>query len=127
MDLSNDLIVPYSEQIIWFMGEWVDTRGYVDLKKQSGTDRDAKELRVRYIVVEANTSYNVLIDRPCLNSLGAIVLTSHLAMKFPSDRGTICTIQADQKIARECYMEGLKFEPFIPHRKIRRLEVPMMT
>ena len=58
---------------------------------------------MRYLLVEANTSYNVLLGRPCLNAFGAIVSTPHLAMKFPADKGGICTVHADQQIVRECY------------------------
>ena len=32
MNLSEDLIVPYNEQIVGFSGERVDTRGYLDLR-----------------------------------------------------------------------------------------------
>ncbi|XP_052724059.1 uncharacterized protein LOC128193907 [Vigna angularis] len=32
MDISEDLIAPYNEQIVGFSGERVDTRGYVDLR-----------------------------------------------------------------------------------------------
>ncbi|XP_017420171.1 uncharacterized protein LOC108330176 [Vigna angularis] len=95
MDISEDLIVPYNEQIVGFAGERVDTRGYVDLRTRLGTGRHSEEKRVRYLLVEANTSYNVLLGRPCLNAFGAIVSTPHLSMKYPSDRGTICTVRAD--------------------------------
>lgn len=33
-------------------------------------------------------------------------------MKFPSAKGTICTIRADQKTARQCYVVGLKVTPY---------------
>ncbi|XP_014500142.1 uncharacterized protein LOC106761138 [Vigna radiata var. radiata] len=95
MDISDDLIVPYDEQLVGFAGERVDTKGYLDLWTRLGTGREGEEKRVRYLLVDANTSYNVLLGRPCLNSFGAIVSTPHLAMKYPTSRGTICTICAD--------------------------------
>ncbi|KOM37625.1 hypothetical protein LR48_Vigan03g100700 [Vigna angularis] len=103
MDISEDLIVPYNGQIVGFAGERVDTRGYVELRTRLGTGRSSEEKRVRYLLVEANTSYNVLLGRPCLNAFGAIVSTPHLTMKYPSEKGTICTVRADKKTARECY------------------------
>ncbi|XP_017423577.1 uncharacterized protein LOC108332784 [Vigna angularis] len=75
MDISEDLIVPYNKQIVGFAGETVDTRGYVDLRTRLGIGRSSEEKRVRYLLVEANTSYNVLLGRPCLNAFGAIVST----------------------------------------------------
>lgn len=66
MDLSEDLVVPYNEQIVGFARERVDTRGCVDLRTSFGTDKGAKEIRIRYLLVEANTPYNVLIGKPCV-------------------------------------------------------------
>ncbi|XP_027922774.1 uncharacterized protein LOC114180671 [Vigna unguiculata] len=125
MNLSKDLIVPYNEQIVGFSGERVDTRGYLDLRTRIGSRRDGREVRVRFLLVEANTSYNVLLGRPCLNAFGAIVSTLHLAMKFPSDKGTICTVHADQQIARQCYAAGLKIAPYSRPRKQQCSEVAM--
>ncbi|XP_022638464.1 uncharacterized protein LOC111241956 [Vigna radiata var. radiata] len=108
MELTEDAITPFHEQIVGFAGERVDTRGYLDLRTRLGTGDKAKELRVRFLLVEANNSYNTLIGRPCLNAFGAILSTPHLAMKFPSESGVICTVRADQKTARQCYTASLK-------------------
>lgn len=113
MDLSKDLIVSYNEKIIGFAGERVDARGYVDLRTSLGADRGAKEMRVKFLLVKANTSYNVLLRRPCLNAFRAIVSTPHLTLKYPTDRGAIC------------YATGLKFEHLIRRCKVRRSKVAM--
>ena len=63
------------------------------------------------MVINANTSYNILLGRLSLNKLGAIVSTPHLAMKFLSLSGDILTIHVDQKVARECYAKSLRVEP----------------
>jgi len=125
MNLSEDLIVPYNENIVGFSGERVDMRGYLDLRTRIGSRRDGREVRVRFILVEANTSYNVLLGRPCLNVFGAIVSTLHLEMKFPLDKGTICTVHADQQIARQCYAAGLKIASYSRPKKKHRSEVAM--
>lgn len=54
-----------------FAGERVDTRGYVDLCTRLGVGRESEEKRVRYLVVEANTPYNILLGWPCLNAFEA--------------------------------------------------------
>jgi len=123
MNLSEDLIVPYNEQIVDFSGKRVDTRGYLDLRTRIGSRKNDREVRVRYILVEANISYNVLLGRYCLNAFGTIVSTIHLAMKFPSDKGTICTVYADQQIARQCYAARLKIVSYNRSRKQHRSEV----
>jgi len=117
MNISEDLIVPYNEQIVSFSGEWVDTQGYLDLCTRIDSRRDGREVRVQYLLVEAHISHNVLIRRSCVNAFGAIISTLHLIMKFPSDRGTICRIHIDQQIARECYAIELKVVPYTRPRK----------
>jgi len=76
-------------------------------------------------LIEANTSYNVLLGRPCLNAFGAILFTLHLAMKFPSNKGTIYTVHADQQIARQCYAIELKIVLYSHSRKQHWSEVVM--
>lgn len=61
MDISDNMIMPFHEQILGFAGERVDRRGYVDLKMSLGTEKNVKEIKVRLLLVEANTSYNVLL------------------------------------------------------------------
>jgi len=126
MGISEDDIVQYDEQIIGFAGQRVNTRGYIDLdtKFREG-NRDCRIIKIRYLLVDVETSYNILIGRSSLNKLGAIVLTPHLAMKFPTDnlsRGReVVTLHADQKTARECYATSLKILP--PLTPTRRTEV----
>ena len=66
---------------------------------------------IRYLLVNANTSYNILLERSSINRLKAIMSTPHLVMKFPSMADDIVIVHVDQKIARECYVSSLKVEP----------------
>ena len=105
-------IQPYNEQIVRFSGERVDTKGYIDLYTTFGEEDSLhKTINVRYLLVNAQTSYNILLGRPSINRLKAIVSTPHLAMKFPFANNDIATIHVDQKTARECYVASLKSEP----------------
>lgn len=61
MELSEDIISPFNEQIVGFTSERVDTRGYLDLRTRLGMDGETKELRVRFLLVEGNTFYNALL------------------------------------------------------------------
>ena len=111
MRIPETKVQPYDEQIFGFLGERVDTKGYIDLFTTFGDDSLSKTINVRYLLVNANTSYNILLERPSINRLKAIVFTPHLAMKFPSVIGDIATVHVDQKTARECYVASLKVEP----------------
>jgi len=104
-------LTPHNQPIYGFSGERVPTKGYIDLHTTFGEGRQTKTIPIRYLVVEAHTSYNILLGRPSINALGAIVSTPHLAMKFPSPQGDIIMVHGDQRVARECYMASLK----LPH------------
>ncbi|XP_020203897.1 uncharacterized protein LOC109789378 [Cajanus cajan] len=101
-------LIPYNEPLVGFSGERVQTKGYIKLSTRFCSDGpEVKDIPIKYVVVHANTSYNILLGRPSLNRLGAIVSTPHLAMKFPSESGRIITVHVDQKVARECYFASL--------------------
>jgi len=63
---------------------------------------------VRYILVEAKSSYNVIIDRRTLNKLKAAISTPHMAKKFLIEDSAIIIVKADPKKARQCYIQILK-------------------
>ncbi|XP_027922819.1 uncharacterized protein LOC114180718 [Vigna unguiculata] len=100
-------MVPYDEPIYDFSGEKVSTRGYIDLHTVFCDGTQTKIIPIRFLVVDALTSFNVLLGRPSLNILGVVVSRPHLAMKFPSPFGDNLTIHGDQRLTRECYMASL--------------------
>ncbi|RDX69710.1 hypothetical protein CR513_51144, partial [Mucuna pruriens] len=67
-----------------FSSECIDTRAYVDRLTTFGEDKSIWTISIRYLVVTIGTSYNILISRPTLDTLGTIVSMPHLVMKFPS-------------------------------------------
>ena len=57
-------IQPYDDQIVNFSGERVDTWGYIDLYTTLGEDKHLRQtIKIRYLIVDANTSYNILFGR----------------------------------------------------------------
>ncbi|RDX82181.1 hypothetical protein CR513_37062, partial [Mucuna pruriens] len=69
-------------------------RGYVDLLTTLDDKKDTNTIFIQYLVMNMETSYNILIGRPTLNALKAIVSTPHLVMKFSSSTQQIVTIWA---------------------------------
>ena len=57
-------------------------RGILIFQQHLGEEMQQKKIKIRYLVVDACTSYNALLGRFSLNKLGAIMSTPHLAMKF---------------------------------------------
>ena len=60
-----------------------------------------------FLVVHAPSAYNVILGRPRLNALRAVVSTYHLLLKF-STRVEVEEIQRDQLMARQCYLVAIK-------------------
>jgi len=61
-----------------------------------------------YLVVNAVSTYNLLLGRPSLNRLGAVASTRHMKMKLPSLKGGVIIIKFGQKAVRKCYENSLK-------------------
>jgi len=122
LQLPDNAMIPYDEPIYGFSGEQVSTRGYIDLHTIFRDGTQTKTIPIRFFIVDAPTSYNILLGRPSLNTLGTIVSTSHLAMNFPAPSGDILTIHYDQRLARKCYMASLR--PQLPIQQTNHIERP---
>jgi len=109
--ISKVEIQQYSEPIMGFSGERVNTKGYIDLFTKFGAGRTTRTVKIRYLIVDAHTSYNIFLGRPSLNMLGAVISTYHLAIKFLSISGDIVTVHVDQPTARKCYADSLRERP----------------
>jgi len=112
LDVPESAIQAYSKPLLSFAGQKVLSRGFIDLLTTFGIGQSYRTLTVRYILVDADTTYNVLIGRRTLNQLGAIVSTPHMAMKYPASNGMIIKVKADPKETRQCYMQSLKVTPY---------------
>jgi len=86
----------------------VEIREYVELRTSFSDNIGTKTITIRYIVVNAFSAYNLLLGRPFLNRLGAIVSTVHMEMKLPSLEGEVIIIKCDQKTTQKCYESSLK-------------------
>ncbi|RDX91032.1 hypothetical protein CR513_27047, partial [Mucuna pruriens] len=72
-----------SRTIYGFAREWVPIKGVIELETIFGENSGAKSIPVLCTVVDAEASYNIIMGRPTLNRLGAVVSTLHLCMKLP--------------------------------------------
>ena len=114
-------MIAYDEPIYDFSGEKVSTRGYIGLHTAFCDGTQTKTIPIRFLVVHAPTSYNVLPGRPSLNTLGVVVSMPHLAMKFPSPPGDILTNHGDKRLACKCYRASLRAQlPILQTNNIER-------
>lgn len=59
------------------------------------------------MVVEASSSYNMLMGRSDLNALLAAVSYPHLCIMYPLLKGRVGVVKGDQALARKCYTESV--------------------
>ena len=62
---------------------------------------------VRFLIVDAPSTYNLLVGRPFLNAVRAVPSTYHMIIKFPTMNG-VGMVLGDHHIARECYLTSMK-------------------
>ena len=61
----------------------------------------------RFLVVDAPSTYNMLLGRPSLNAIKAIPSAYHMMIKFPTV-SEVGMVRGDQRVARECYSASMK-------------------
>ena len=108
LQIPTDQLRPFDGVLVGFLGDQVEVKGYVDLRTTFRDKEDAKTIFIHYIVVNAPSSYNLLLGRSSINKLGAVVSTVHLKMKLPTDDGKVLTLSVNQEVAHKCYEDSLR-------------------
>ncbi|XP_057443900.1 uncharacterized protein LOC130736063 [Lotus japonicus] len=107
LGLNEADLTPYAGTLVGFAGEQVCVRGVFDLDPTFGERENARTLRVKYLILETEGSYNMIIGRNTLNRMCAVISTTHLAVKYPLPNGRVGRVVVDQKTARECYCNAV--------------------
>jgi len=55
-------MVSYDYHVVGFAGERVGTKGYIELYTTFGKGKNSKTFKIRYLVIDANTSYKSSLD-----------------------------------------------------------------
>ncbi|XP_012849598.1 PREDICTED: uncharacterized protein LOC105969391 [Erythranthe guttata] len=69
--------------LIGFAGEVIQPMGEVIMSVSLGTEPLRATRTVRLLIVDAPSTYNMIMGRPSMNSFEAVVSTFHMKMKFP--------------------------------------------
>ncbi|RWV95330.1 hypothetical protein BHE74_00031461 [Ensete ventricosum] len=80
-------LIPMTSTLIGFTGDAITPVGIVTLPVTFSDEPRTKTLMVHFMVVDLPSTYNVIIGRPTLNKLRAVVSTYHRSMKFPTNAG----------------------------------------
>jgi hypothetical protein len=63
LEIPRSMIGAYHSNLVGFSGELVSVRGYVELETTFSFGESTKKVTVRYLLVNAASSYNVIIGR----------------------------------------------------------------
>jgi len=108
LQLSLDLLRSYTGCLYGFADIPVEVRGYLELRTTFTDGTASRTESIRYLVVNADSAYDILLGRPTLNRLRAVPSTRHMKMKLPDLSGKVIVIKSDQEEARKCCESSLK-------------------
>ncbi|KAL0404551.1 UNVERIFIED_CONTAM: hypothetical protein Sradi_2095900 [Sesamum radiatum] len=107
MGMRREELMPRETILMGFEGSTIRALGEIILPVSLGEEPRIKTIMVRFLVVDTSyPSYNIILGRPALNAIGAVISTSCLKMKFPTEYeiGEVC---GNQRSARECRCHAL--------------------
>ncbi|XP_052170472.1 uncharacterized protein LOC127786825 [Diospyros lotus] len=108
MCMSPDRLKRVSSPLYSFTGEAVPVAGSVQLPVTLGVDPQTVTRQANFMVVKApSAAYNMILGRPLLNDMRAVVSSCYLLMKFPTLSG-VGQVRGDQRKARSCYVSSTK-------------------
>ncbi|GKV05528.1 hypothetical protein SLEP1_g17529 [Rubroshorea leprosula] len=106
LGLDPALLQKYDGPIYGFNNQPITVEGVLTLHVAFGSGRTYVTPSVRFLVVKMASSFNIVIGRPTLTEIRAVISQSHLCMKFPTPMG-IATLRGNQEVARHCYITSV--------------------
>ena len=80
LDLAE--LLPFKGSLVGFSREHVQVLGHLAFPTTFGSTDNARTVRVRYLIINAASPYNIIVGRPSLNALEASLSTLYLTMIF---------------------------------------------
>ncbi len=69
LQLSPDQLRPYTGCLYDFVGDQVEVRGHIELRTTFTDGTASRTANIRYLIVNAPSTYNILLERPALNRI----------------------------------------------------------
>lgn len=110
MNMDTSGFLPSKGTLSGFSGEQVHVLGHVPIMTIFGSGRNSKSIKLKYLIMNTLSPYNIIIGRPTFNALGEVLSTLYLTMKFPLEGRHVGTIKRDQGLVRKCCKDNLKLK-----------------
>ncbi|XP_061353557.1 uncharacterized protein LOC133298305 [Gastrolobium bilobum] len=102
MHIPEEHLLHGCSDLIGFVGECVQPKGTIEMWVTFGNMPLAQTIKVKFYVIEYASVYNIILGRPTIAALKAIISMTHLLMKFRNKSGTVVAIRGDQKTVCNC-------------------------
>ena len=107
MGIRKEKLESVNAHLRGFSGERVLPLGSIQLVLTLGDPPCQATTTVRFLIVNAPSTYNILLGRPSLNVVWAIPSAYHMVIKFPTTNW-VGMVRGNQCIAKECYSTSTK-------------------
>ena len=107
MGIRREKLEPVNTHLGGFSGERVLPLGSIQLVLTLGEPPCQATMTARFLIIDAPSTYNMLLGRPSLNAIKVVPSAYHMIIKFPTVHG-VRTVRGDQWVARECYTASMK-------------------
>jgi hypothetical protein len=87
---------PEAHPLVGFSGEVVQPLGQIQLPVIMGDAIGQRQVIMNFLIIRSPSSHNVILGRPGLCALGAVVSTVHSMIQFPTPNGVV-TLQSNQE------------------------------
>ncbi|XP_075499061.1 uncharacterized protein LOC142537427 [Primulina tabacum] len=109
MDLHEYPLEVVATALFGFAGHAVYPEGKITLPLTLGSGDLRKTVMTVFTIVDAPSSYNIILGRPAMNEMRAVASTYHQKIKFPI-RGQVGEVKGDQPSSRKCYGETIRVD-----------------
>ena len=107
MGIRRERLEPVNTHLRGFSGEKVLPLGSILLVLTLGDPPWQATTTVRFLIVDAPSTYNVLSGRPSRNAIKAIPFAYQMVIKFPT-ANLVGMVRGDQRVSSECYSASIK-------------------
>ena len=87
MGIGREKLEPVSAHLLGFLGEKVLPLGLTKLVLTLGNPPCQAATAVKFLIVDAPSTYNMLLGNPSLNALKVVSSAYHMVIKFPTKNG----------------------------------------
>lgn len=105
LGLAREALKPIRTPLAGFTGDSIESERSIKLQVELGSYPNTKTLELEFVVVHLECSHNVILRRPSLEDLGAMISLQYLCMKFRTPNW-VGTVRSDQRATLDCYLQA---------------------